>query len=305
MKAIVFSGGSTLGPAQVGAVRAILERNIKPDILVGCSSGALNAAYLAQEVSLSGVEQLAQLWRDVRLRDIYPGNGLTAFWRFMMGYDGFFDNQTYYTFLQRLGIRSSLTFKQLKEIKLYITATQLHTGRLRVFGDNLSEHPLDALMASTALPPFHPPWEVQGQPYMDGGIVTPMPLRVAINRGATEIYALRLVEDNSVYGREKLVKGVFSVMTRGFCLTMQQQVEHDLLLAKIGKVKLHNINLCIENAPDPLDFSQADRLIESGYQQTQAYLNHRPARPRTRTPSRQYPLQPWSPPVGGAIGLSV
>ena len=49
---------------------------------------------------------------------------------------------------------------------------------------------LDALMASTALTPLHPPWEVNGDRYVDGGTVTPLPLRVALDRGATEIWAL-------------------------------------------------------------------------------------------------------------------
>ena len=45
--AVVLSGGGSLGAAQVGALRALLESGVRPDLLVGCSVGALNAAFLA------------------------------------------------------------------------------------------------------------------------------------------------------------------------------------------------------------------------------------------------------------------
>ena len=52
-------------------------------------------------------------------------------------------------------------------------------------------------MASTALTPLHPPWEVNGERYVDGGTVTPLPLRVALERGATDIWALHLSDDKA------------------------------------------------------------------------------------------------------------
>ena len=44
-KAFVFSGGGTFGAAQVGMLRALFEHDIRPDVVVGTSAGALNAAF--------------------------------------------------------------------------------------------------------------------------------------------------------------------------------------------------------------------------------------------------------------------
>ncbi len=74
MRAFVFSGGGNRGPLQVGAVKALLERGIRPDMVIGCSAGALNAAYLSREFSTEMVEELAQVWRETTLDDIYPGS---------------------------------------------------------------------------------------------------------------------------------------------------------------------------------------------------------------------------------------
>jgi predicted acylesterase/phospholipase RssA len=50
MKAFVLSGGGNLGAGQVGTLLALLERGIEPDLLVGTSAGAINAAYLAGDI---------------------------------------------------------------------------------------------------------------------------------------------------------------------------------------------------------------------------------------------------------------
>ena len=69
---VVLSGGGSLGAAQVGALRALFEAGIVPDLLVGCSVGALNAAFLAIDPTAARVEQLAEVWgrleRQPRLR---------------------------------------------------------------------------------------------------------------------------------------------------------------------------------------------------------------------------------------------
>src|ERR671924_1554463 len=71
MKAFVLSGGGNLGAGQVGAVLALLERGIQPDLLVGTSAGAINAAYLAGDPGLDGARRLAAIWSAVRTRDVF------------------------------------------------------------------------------------------------------------------------------------------------------------------------------------------------------------------------------------------
>ena len=73
--AFVFSGGTSLGSVQVGMLRAVFEAGIKPDLLVGTSAGAVNAASVGQGFTASRVEHLANIWSGLRTSDIFGGLG--------------------------------------------------------------------------------------------------------------------------------------------------------------------------------------------------------------------------------------
>ncbi len=277
MRAFVLSGGGNLGPLQVGALRALLERDIRPQMLVGCSAGALNAAFLAREPTLEQVEHLADMWRQVTRQDVYPNGRLSVLWRFLSGQDSLYDNRRFYAFLQRIGVSPAWTFGQIRGARLYVTATNLRTGQLHVFGDDPNDRVLDALMASTALTPLHPPWMVNGERYIDGGTVTPLPLRVALERGVREIYSLHIVS-----AREEeagLVRGVVGLLRRSVATMLRLQAQHDLLLTeeRQGKVRLHPIRLSTPNPPKATDFSGEEEMFALGYQQAVAYLEQRAA----------------------------
>ncbi len=297
MRAFVLSGGGSLGSSQVGALRALLEQDIRPDIIVGCSAGSLNASYFARGISLENVDRLADVWRAVTTRDVYPGRKLKALWRLLSGKDSLFDNRRFYTFLQQQGISPEETFADVApEVRLYITATHLPSRSLRVFGDDPDDRVLDALMASTALTPMHPPWIVDGEPYVDGGAVTPLPLHVALERGADEIFALHIMEDMEMRSPDQIVRGVAGVLSNTLSTMFHLQTQHDLLLAEMAKkVTVHDIELRIGNPPEPTDFSQTERLIELGYAQTQAYLT---ALPVQRRNTRQRRRTFWRRPAG-------
>src|ERR1700722_14723003 len=71
--AFVLAGGASLGAMQAGMVRALYERGIAPDLLIGTSAGALNAAFLASRpATVATAEELASVWRGLRRRDILP-----------------------------------------------------------------------------------------------------------------------------------------------------------------------------------------------------------------------------------------
>ena len=68
--AFVLAGGAALGATQAGMVHALYERAIVPDLLVGTSAGALNAAFLASRPATA--QELAAVWRGLRRSDILP-----------------------------------------------------------------------------------------------------------------------------------------------------------------------------------------------------------------------------------------
>src|SRR5689334_2988304 len=71
--AFVLAGGAALGAMQAGMVHALYEHGIAPDLLIGTSAGALNAAFLASRpATVATAHELAAIWRGLRRSDILP-----------------------------------------------------------------------------------------------------------------------------------------------------------------------------------------------------------------------------------------
>src|ERR1700746_4240537 len=71
--AFVLAGGAALGAMQAGMIYALYERGIAPDLLIGTSAGALNAAFLASRpATVATAHELAAVWRGLRRSDILP-----------------------------------------------------------------------------------------------------------------------------------------------------------------------------------------------------------------------------------------
>jgi NTE family protein len=253
---------------------------------VGCSVGALNAAHIARDVSLDGVDHVASIWRRVSRRIVYPGGRMSVLWRLVTGQDSLHDNRHFYQFLQDSGCTPALTFGAASGARLFVTATVLRSGRMHVFGDDPNDRILDALMASTALTPLHPPWEINGERYVDGGTVTPLPLRVALDRGATEIWALHLLDEqgrdadvdaHSAVASDRSdppVHGVAGHISKAVDTMLRLQVEHDLhLVSGERRIKFHHVPLAAPYRIEPTDFAHADDLMDAGYEQMNAYLD--------------------------------
>jgi NTE family protein len=69
--AFVLAGGASLGAMQVGMLRALYERGIAPDVLVGTSAGALNAAFVASRPqTVSTANQLGRAWAAIRREEL-------------------------------------------------------------------------------------------------------------------------------------------------------------------------------------------------------------------------------------------
>lgn len=75
--AFALGGGGARGALRVGALRALLEAGIQPDLLVGTSIGAVNATYLAvRGFTVSGLDGLEDAWREAATANLMPANYL-------------------------------------------------------------------------------------------------------------------------------------------------------------------------------------------------------------------------------------
>ena len=73
--AFVLSGGASLGALQVGMLQALYERDVVPDVLVGTSAGALNAAFVASRAQTPATAKaLGCVWRDLHREDLFLGS---------------------------------------------------------------------------------------------------------------------------------------------------------------------------------------------------------------------------------------
>ena len=87
--AFVMSGGGARGALEAGALRALLEAGIRPDMLVGTSIGAVNAACLALNgLDGTGLAGLETAWRDAAAADLLPANYLWQTLRALVGRQG-------------------------------------------------------------------------------------------------------------------------------------------------------------------------------------------------------------------------
>src|SRR5882762_10454317 len=79
MVGFVLSGGASLGAIQVGMLRALYERQIVPELIVGTSVGAVNGAYIASRpAAVETADGLADIWRSLRTLEVFPPNPVTA-----------------------------------------------------------------------------------------------------------------------------------------------------------------------------------------------------------------------------------
>lgn len=262
--AFVLSGGGNYGALQAGALEVLLRRGIQPDLLVGVSAGALNAAWLAGNPSLSGVEQLQRIWLDWAPRYFTPPSRLSMLLRLTQGKDSLLPSESMLRFIRKWAL-SERKFGDFIHPRLYVVATRLSDGAVRVFGDDPSDSLLDALMASTALPPLFPPWVVDGVAYVDGGVVSDLPLSVAVERGADEIYALMVAAPQAPLS-ENTPRGVLAIGGRAFSTLADRTAEFEIdhLRDHYPRVRLHLIRMWPDRDPGFWNFSQAEALIAAG-----------------------------------------
>ena len=272
MIAFVLSGGGSKGALEVGALRALFEAGVQPDMLVGTSVGGLNAAFIAVEPSLTRVDKLANLWRTVRRTDIYPGNKLHVAWRLARGHGSLYSNETFYRYIQRHNAEAD-TFSDLKGARCYIVVTNLDTGAMRVMGDRPTDRVVDAIMATTALPPLHPPYPLDDGDYVDGGAVALLPIEVALERGAREIYALHIVDGPMPPIARRTV---LHVSGKAIGALVQRQWQTSVALAGSRGVRLYHIQLSPPVPCSLSDYTKTDLLIQAGYDQTVEFLNSVP-----------------------------
>jgi NTE family protein len=260
--AFVMSGGGTRGALEAGVLAAMLEQGIRPHMLVGTSVGAINATGIAIDPTRRGAATVVHHWERLNKKEVLPGNYLSMVWRFATGKNGLFSNRGLKHFLESRVLRNVRTFADIRAAELYIAAVTLDSGELHVFGIDRSESVLDALMATTAVAPLLPPWNYRGRLFLDGAFISDLPIRIAVDMGATEIYAIDVGVMRKPHQR---YWGIPDVIQRVVSAVAYGNFQEDLQWAKkLPDGKVHYIPVPGFESVSMWDLNHTAEMIEAG-----------------------------------------
>lgn len=269
--AFVLGGGGVLGAVEVGMLRALLERGIVPDLVLGTSIGALNGAWIAKDPSMAAVERMGELWRSVGATGaVYSGGAIKTVRRAVSTKTNLYSPLPLITLL-----RDEFGDLRLEDlaVRFQVCASHIETSSEHWF----THGPVvDAVIASAAVPGLLPPAQVDGQHYLDGGIVNSIPLGRAVELGARRVFVLQV-------GR---VDRPLSVPTKPWEVARVsfEIARRHRFVRELGRlpddVEAHVLPAAGTSEKDDTmkayrDFSSVERRIEATHQACLAYLDER------------------------------
>lgn len=267
--AFVLSGGANRGPLETGALQSLVAHGIKADLVVGTSAGALNGVFYAFDPTAAGMEKLAQIWINTKREEAFPGNKLTMALRVLLGNDSLVDGANLRTTVQRYLPLQARIFRDL-QIPFYAVTADILSATTIIFGDELDTPLLDPVVASASFPIVLPPVEYDGFQLSDGGVTAVVPIEVALQRGATELYVVDL---ESPVAKTAPQRGVFPIAMQTLITSLREQLIDDLRDVIKAGATLHHVNITAFADLDLFDFTKAAQLVEAGRTAMDTYLD--------------------------------
>jgi NTE family protein len=184
--AFVLGGGGVLGAAEVGMLRALFEVDVVPDLVLGTSVGALNGAMVARDPTPAVIGRLTDLWQDTNTARAVSDRPLRTVRRAVSTGTHLYSS----AFLQQRLVEEfgDTRFEDLP-VRFEVCAASIERAAEHWFA---SGRLVDAIMASAAVPGLLPPAEVDGEHFLDGGIVNSIPLGRAVALGADRVFVLQV-----------------------------------------------------------------------------------------------------------------
>ncbi|MDR2867348.1 MAG: patatin-like phospholipase family protein [Acholeplasmatales bacterium] len=203
---LMLGGGGAKGSYQLGVIKALIEEGLYKDVscVSGTSIGAINAFLLA---SIKTFDEILSIWKLLNNKNIFKS--------FRRDYQGFFDlNALRDTIAQQIDLDYFHTYPK----DIFVTATKMPNSDIfnqvnllkvtrEVFHLNYYDDPIDATMASAAIPYVFGTKKIGENYYVDGGLVDQNPYEPLLNMGCDLIFSVPL---------GKKVKGWFDYKSRNF-----------------------------------------------------------------------------------------
>ena len=189
--ALVLGSGGARGYAHIGVIDILEKNGIKPDFIVGTSAGSIVGSIYA---SGKTAEQLKQVALDMKVADVRE---------ISIGLKGFFDGKKVEDYVNKQVDQTSL---EKMKIPMYVVATELKHGKKVVFNYGNTGQ---AVRASVSIPSMFTPTMIAGTEYVDGGLVSPVPVDVARELGADIVIAVDILAQ-PIYTETSNVWGLFN-----------------------------------------------------------------------------------------------
>ena len=254
---LVLSGGGLRGLAHVGALKAIKSLEIPIHEYIGTSMGSLICAMAAGGMDIKEMEDLALklkskdilelrvlqfLRRRLKARSLYHGERLRRYFEDIIPIDSF----------------------KLLDTPLLVNAVELSQGEEVYWGsEGLDDIPVhQAVYGSCALPGVFPPLRMNNLDYIDGGVMTNLPVRMARQRGADLIIAINLglpaLRDIRDVPEQR---GIIDILLQSNGITMRR-----ILQLQLRDFIEYPLILIEPHLPTRrmFDFNETDRSIRAG-----------------------------------------
>lgn len=249
---LALGGGAARGFAHIGVLQVLEEQGIRPDIVVGTSAGSLVASLYASGLSPTELQQMAMTLDESSITDwSFPGRSLLK-------------GEALAKF-----VRERTRGKQIEQMRLPlgIVTTDLKTGEALLLrrGD-----PGTAVRASSAVPAVFQPVRIGSREYVDGGLVSPVPVRFAREMGADLVIAVdisQIPEAEPTQSATQILMQTFNIM--GHSLSQHELRDADVVV----RPKLAGISSS--------DFGSRRLSILAGREATYAVLEALKARMKT------------------------
>jgi NTE family protein len=241
-----------LGAFEVGVMDALVRRGVTPDLLIGTSVGAVNAAYWAFNPRADAGEDLMDIWRLGGRSTFLPEGPIPVLrrlvWRrgHLLSSDGLAR-----VFHEALGDR----WIEESTIPLVVVAADARTGD-RV---GLRSGPaVPAILASAALPGVFAPVTIDGRQLIDGGVVANCDMEAAVEEGATDVLVVDVMGDSALAATDLL-----PTVERAVSIALRRQT--DLALQAVsGRVRVAMLRPRLPWRPALGDFTHTSELFAMG-----------------------------------------
>jgi NTE family protein len=261
--AVVLGGGAMLGAFEIGVIDVLARRGVRPDLLIGTSVGAINAAYWAFHPEPEAGTRLLELWLHADRRALFWDGWPRALARVLNRQDHLVGHGR----LLQLVRATFSDWSQIEDsqIPLALVATALDAGERMVLRRGRLT---PALLASTAMPGLFPPVQIDGRALIDGGVVANVDVQAALEAGMSEA----LVVDVMGTGLSSRPGDIRSVVDHTIGLSLRRQTDLALQAVK-GKLKVTLLRPELAFSPSLVDVSHTQELFGLGRVMAQAYLS--------------------------------